>query len=112
MGTILRPLHLLFFGKPLADDLIYRRFHKARRNRFLISPAFSVIWNEGFVDSDIRVELVERPSEFATILSGKLFVVQEAVDVLYPVTSSPHIPMPEIFPNPESRSPRANGNAS
>jgi hypothetical protein len=27
MGTLLRPLHLLLFRKPLAYDLIYRRFN-------------------------------------------------------------------------------------
>ena len=97
MCTLLRPLHLLLFGKPLTYDLIYRRFHKARRNRFLIPPTFAVIWNECLVDNDIRVELVERLSQFATILSGKLFVVQEAVDVFDPVTRSPHIPMPEVM---------------
>jgi hypothetical protein len=49
MCAFLRPLHLLLFGKPLTYDLVYRRFHKARRNRFLITPAFAVIWNECLV---------------------------------------------------------------
>ena len=73
MGTLLRPLHLLLFGKPLTHDLIYRRFHKARRDRFLITPTFAVIWNECLVDNDIRIEFIERLSQFATILSGKLY---------------------------------------
>ena len=71
MDTLLRPLHLLLFGKPLTYDLVYRRFHKASRNRFLITPAFAIIWNECLVDNDIRVEFAERLSQFATILSGK-----------------------------------------
>ena len=97
MCTFLRPLHLLLFGKPLTYDLVYRRFHKAGRNCFPIAPTFAVIWNEYFVDSDIRIELVERLLQFATILSGKLFVIQETVDVLDPVTSSGHIPMPQVM---------------
>ena len=68
------------FGKPLTHDLVYRRFHKARRNRFLVAPRFAVIWNECLVDNDIRVEFVERLSEFATILSGELFVIQEGLN--------------------------------
>ena len=63
MGTLLRPLHLLLFRKPLAYDLIYRRFHKARRDRFLVAPAFAVIGNERLVHNDICVELVERFSD-------------------------------------------------
>ena len=90
MSALLCPLHLLLFGKPLTYDLIYRRFHKARRNRFLVAPTLAIIWNECLVDSDIRVELVERLSQFATILSGKLFVIQETVDVFDPVTSTCH----------------------
>ena len=70
MCTFLCPLHLLLFGKPLTYDLVYRRFHKARRNRFLITPTLAVIWNECLVDNDVRVEFVERLFEFATILSG------------------------------------------
>jgi hypothetical protein len=97
MCTFLRPLHLLLFGKPLTYDLVYGRFHKARRDRFLITLAFAVIWNECLVDNDIRVELVERLSQFATILSGKLFVIQETVDVFDPVTSSGHISMPQVM---------------
>jgi hypothetical protein len=76
MCTFLRPLHLLLFRKPLTYDLVYSRFHKARRNRFLVAPTFAVIWNECLVDNDIRVEFVERLSEFVTILSGKLFFAE------------------------------------
>jgi hypothetical protein len=97
MGTFLRPLHLLLLGKPAYLRSGYRRFHKARRDRFLVAPAFAIIWNDCLVDDDICVELVERLSQFATVLSGKLFVIQETVDVFDPVTSSSHIPMPQVM---------------
>jgi hypothetical protein len=81
MCTLLRPLHLLLFGKPLTYDLIDRRFHKARRNRLVIAPTFAVIWNEGLVDNDIRVELVQRFSELLTALADNATVVQNTVQV-------------------------------
>jgi predicted Kef-type K+ transport protein len=43
MCTFLCPLHLLLFGKSLTYDLVYRRFHKARRNRLVIAPTFAVV---------------------------------------------------------------------
>jgi len=49
-------LHLLFFNKALTDDLVDRRFHKARRDRFLIAPTFTVIRNERLIGHDVRVE--------------------------------------------------------
>jgi len=79
MCTFLCPLHLLLFGKPLTYDLVYRRFHKARRDRFLVAPAFAVIWNECLVDNYLLVELVERFSELLTALAGNATVVQNAV---------------------------------
>jgi hypothetical protein len=35
------------------------RFHKARRNRLLVTPTFTLIWKECLIDNDICIELVE-----------------------------------------------------
>ncbi len=79
MRTLFGPLHLLAFGKSLTDDLIHRRFHKARRNRFLIPPPFAVVGNKTLVGGDVAVEFVQSFSELPPVIGLDLFVFQIAV---------------------------------
>ncbi len=51
VGALLNcPLHLLAFGEALTDDLVRRRFHELRRNRFFIPPPFAVVRNASLVE--------------------------------------------------------------
>src|ERR1035441_7904979 len=43
MGTAWGPSHLLLFDQPLGDELVDRRFHKARRNTFSASLTLPVV---------------------------------------------------------------------
>ena len=57
MCTPRRPLHLLLFDEPLADDLINRRFDKRCTDRFALTIAFPEVRNEFDVVSDVGLEL-------------------------------------------------------
>ena len=59
-----RPLHLLLFDEPLADDLINRRFDKRGTNRFALTVAFPEVWNKVDVVSDVGFELAKVLAEF------------------------------------------------
>src|ERR1035438_5693370 len=43
MSTAWGPSHLLLFYQPLGDELVDRRFHKARRNTFSTSLTLPVV---------------------------------------------------------------------
>jgi hypothetical protein len=53
MGTARGSPHLLLFYKPLCDQLVDRRFHKARRNTFSTSMTLPVIDNTRSIVVDI-----------------------------------------------------------
>jgi len=51
--ALLAPLHLLFLHHPLADHLVYRRFHERRRDPLVIPVPFAVVRDESTVGLDI-----------------------------------------------------------
>jgi hypothetical protein len=59
-----RPLHLLLFDEPLADNLINRRFDKRGTNRFALTVAFPEVRNEFDVVSNVGLELAEVLAKF------------------------------------------------
>jgi len=49
-----RPLHLLLFDEPLADDLINRRFAKRGSDRVALTVAFPEVRNREFTTASRR----------------------------------------------------------
>jgi hypothetical protein len=62
--TSRRPLHPLLFDEPLADNLVNRRFDKRGTDRFALTVAFPEVRNEGYVVSDVDLELAEALAKF------------------------------------------------
>ena len=59
-----RPLHLLLFDEPLAENLINSRFDKRGTDRFALTVAFPEVRNEFDVVSNVGLELAGALAEF------------------------------------------------
>ena len=59
MSTTPGPAHLLFFDKPLAHDLVDRRFGDRRGDGFLVAIAVAIIGDGRSVSTNVVVKLVQ-----------------------------------------------------
>src|SRR2546421_2169539 len=59
MSTTPGPAHLLFFDKPLAHDLVDRRFGDRRGDGFLVAIAVAIIGDRRSVSTNVVVKLVQ-----------------------------------------------------
>src|SRR6266436_2877536 len=56
---------VVFFHHPVADHVIYRRFHKRRADHFAVSSPFSEIRDELLVIANVSLEFSERLGHFS-----------------------------------------------
>src|SRR5450631_1136853 len=64
MRTARGPSHLLFLNKPLGNELVDRRFHKASRNTFSTSMTLPVVDDTRCIVVDIGTEFLDGASQF------------------------------------------------
>src|SRR6266436_9002204 len=67
MSTTSGPAHLLFFDKPLAHDLVDRRFGDRRGDGFFIAVAVAIIGNGRAVGTNVVVKLVQRSGQLLSL---------------------------------------------
>src|ERR1017187_217788 len=102
MSTAWGPSHLLFFYQPLGDELVDRRFHKARRNTFSTSLTLPVVDDTRSIVVDIGTEFFKGASQFLQYQVGgppRLAIFNRAVHLKYQVSqrliSAEFIAMPQ-----------------
>src|SRR3954447_17599098 len=54
-----RPLHLLLLHHSLANHLVYRRLDKRRADRLAVPVAFTEVWNELLIVTDVSLEFTD-----------------------------------------------------
>jgi hypothetical protein len=67
MRAAFRPLHLLAFGKALADDGVHRGFRQARGDAFTRTESLAVIDQAADVGRNINGEFLEGAGKFPEI---------------------------------------------
>jgi len=65
MGAFRTPLHLLPLGKALGDDVVHRRFDKARADSVSLAIALAVVGDECLIIGNVRVEFFNRSQQLA-----------------------------------------------
>jgi hypothetical protein len=79
VGAFLRPLHLLLFGKALADDGVDRGLGEGRGDPLAIAPSLAVVRNGRGVVVDVDPEFPGGPGE---PLQARIVVLQ-ALDAIH-----------------------------